>query len=278
MTAISLLISGLTGGIRQRAELDRLAREAQEAGSRADAERMRNTILSSISHDLRTPLATIKGAASSLLENESMESDIRQELIRSLFHEADRLEKKVINLLNLTRLESGKFQLRKEWLPLEEVIGSALSRFEGKLQGRTIATVLRDGLPLVLCDGILIEQVFSNLLENALKHSPPGSSIHLSASVTKGSVLIEVADQGEGIPKGEENRIFDKFYQGQSAREGGVGLGLAICRGIVEAHGGRIWAENRTGGGAVFRFTLPNEQPPPKWEVENLESHEFRSQ
>jgi K+-sensing histidine kinase KdpD len=277
MLVISLLISGLTGGIRQRVEMARLAKEAEEAQAEAKTERMRNTILSSISHDLRTPLATIKGAASSLLENEFIDSGAREELTRALYHEADRLDKKVKNLLYMTRLEAGAVHLQKEWLPVEEVVGSALTKFEGQLHGHTFRTHLPPELPLIFCDGVLIEQVFSNLLENALKYTPSGTSIDLSASVQGKSILFEIADQGEGIPAGDEIRIFEKFYRAHPSREGGVGLGLAICRGIIEAHGGRIWAENQTGGGVVFRFMIPHTGNPPKIELETIEPHDFRS-
>ena len=274
---ISLLISGLTGRIRQKVELTRLANEAQEAQAEVERERMRNAILSSISHDLKTPLATIKGAASSLLEDRFIDSSARQELTRALYHEADRLDKQVKNLLQMTRLEAGAVHLHKEWLPLEEIVGSALTRFEGQLQGHTFRTHLPPDLPFVFCDGVLVEQVFSNLLENALKYSPSETSIELTASATNDSILIEIADQGDGIPLGDEIRIFEKFYRGHPSRAGGVGLGLAICRAIIEAHGGRIWAENQVYGGVIFRFTIPHEENPPKMTLKKMESHDFRT-
>jgi K+-sensing histidine kinase KdpD len=277
MLVISLLISELTGGIRQRMEMARLAKEAQEAQAEAETERMRNTILSSISHDLRTPLATIKGAASSLLENEFIDAGARQEVTRALYHEADRLDKQVKNLLNMSRLEAGAVHLQKEWLPVEEVVGSALARFEGQLNGHTFRTHFPPELPLIFCDGVLIEQVFSNLLENALKYTPSCTSIDLTASAQEKSIVFEIADQGEGIPAGDEIRIFEKFYRGRPSREGGVGLGLAICRAIIEVHGGRIWAENQAGGGVIFRFTIPHEGNPPKIELEKLEPHDLSS-
>jgi K+-sensing histidine kinase KdpD len=277
MMVFSLLISGLMGGFRHREEVARLAKEAQMAQEAAERERIRNTILSSISHDLRTPLATIKVAASSLLEDQFLEPGARQELTRALYHEADRLEKQVKNLLHMTRLEAGAVHLQKEWLPLEEMVGSALARFEGQFQEHTIRTYFPSDLPLVYCDGVLIEQVFSNLLENAVKYSPPDTQIDLTASVTDEAILIEIANQGKGVPTGDEVRIFEKFYRGQPSREGGVGLGLAICRAITEAHGGRIWAENRVQGGVVFRFTIPRGGDPPKIELEKIEQHDVRS-
>ncbi|MFI5224423.1 MAG: sensor histidine kinase, partial [Nitrospirales bacterium] len=128
-------------------------------------------------------------------------------------------------------------------------------------------------LPLVLSDGVLMEQVLINLLENALKFTPPSTAIELSATISDHELVFEIADRGPGIPPGDEQRIFDKFYRAGPAREGGVGLGLTICRGIIEAHGGRIWVEKRPGGGAVFRFTLPIEQAQPTIEPEKAERH-----
>jgi two-component system sensor histidine kinase KdpD len=153
-------------------------------------------------------------------------------------------------------------------------VGAALTRLEGRLQGHLVRTQFPPGLPLVRIDGVLIEQVLINLLENALKYAPPESPIDLSASEVDKTILFEIADRGPGLPKGEEQRIFDKFYRAGPAREGGVGLGLTICRGIIEAHEGRIWAENRTGGGAVFRFTLPLEGDSPGIEPENADPHD----
>jgi len=246
-----------------------LARDAQAAQVQAETERMRNMILSSISHDLRTPLATITGAASSLLEAKDIIGPAScKELIRAIFDEARRLDLQVKNLLDMTRLESGAVRLQKERHPLEEVAASALKRIEARLQARPVTTHFPPELPPVLIDRVLIEQVLINLLENALKYTPPKSPIDLSASQIDGAVLFQIADRGPGIPKGEEQLIFDKFYRAGPAREGGVGLGLTICRGVIEAHGGRIWAENRPDGGAVFRFTLPLRAEP----VENPEN------
>jgi two-component system sensor histidine kinase KdpD len=147
---------------------------------------------------------------------------------------------------------------------LDEIVGAALSRLEARLSNHVVTTTFPPDLPMVEIDGVLLEQVVMNLLENAAKYAAAGGVIELSASAGDREVIVEIADRGQGIPAGEEARIFDKFYRAKPAREGGVGLGLTICRGIIEAHGGRIWAENRTGGGAVFRFAIPlsDEQPP----------------
>jgi two-component system sensor histidine kinase KdpD len=171
----------------------------------------------------------------------------------------------------MTRLEAGAVQVHKEWLPIEEVVGAALVRLEGQLHGHAVKTHLPSDLPLVPLDGVLIEQVLWNLLDNALKYSPTGTAIELSATVMNDELIIEVADHGPGIPPGDEKRIFDKFYRAAPAGTRGVGLGLTICRGIVEAHGGRIWVENRPEGGAIFRFTLPLEGEQPTVEAEKTE-------
>jgi two-component system, OmpR family, sensor histidine kinase KdpD len=243
-----------------------LEREAHEANVRVEAEKLRNLLLSSVSHDLRTPLATITGAASSLLEGEGLlATATRGELIHSVLDEADRLNRLLGNLLNMTRIESGGIDVRKEWQPLEEVVGASLNHVEKTLGSRQVRTHLPEDLPLVPIDGALIEQVLVNLLENAIKYTPDDTEIELEAREIEGFVEISVADRGPGLPEGDEIRVFEKFYRGKHRGDrGGVGLGLPICRGIVEVHGGRIWAERREGGGVVFRFTIPMEGSAPR--------------
>ncbi|MGE0454651.1 MAG: DUF4118 domain-containing protein [Vicinamibacteria bacterium] len=242
-------------------ERARLAEDAQRALVDVETERLRNALLSSVSHDLRTPLSAITGAATSLLDARTpLGGPASRELIETIHEEAFRLNRLVGNLLDMTRLESGSLRVQKEWLPVEELVGAALDRLEGQLGARRVETRLPEELPLVPVDEILIEQVLVNLVENALKYSPPESPIEISAARAPDAVAIEVADRGPGIPPGEEERIFEKFQRLESrGRQGGVGLGLTICRGILTAHGGRILAENREGGGAAFRFTLPLE-------------------
>ena len=248
-------------------ERAQLATEAQQAQVRVETESMRSSLLSSVSHDLRTPLASITGTASSLLEGEAfLDSATRKVLLETLYEEAERLNRLVRNLLDMTRLQSGALQVSKQWHPLEEVIGAALGRMEKPLRGRPVATRVPQDLPLVPIDDVLIEQVLINLLENAVKYTPAGSAIELTARVGEGMVTVDVADRGTGLPPGDEARLFEKFYRGRSSTSRGAGLGLAICRGIVEAHGGRIWAENRSGGGASFRFTVPITGRPPDME------------
>jgi two-component system, OmpR family, sensor histidine kinase KdpD len=259
-------------------ERSRLSDEAQQAHVRIETERMRNAILSSVSHDLRTPLATITGAASSLLdEGSQLNATDRLELSRSIYREADRLDRLLKNLLDMMRLEAGAIHLNKEWHPLDEIVGAALSRLEERLRNHSVRTAFPPDLPMVQLDGVLLEQVLMNLLENAAKYAPNGSVIELSASAGDREVVVEIADRGQGIPAGDELRIFDKFYRAKPAREGGVGLGLTICRGIIEAHGGRIWAENRSGGGAVFRFALPLPEQQPSIATEQAEQENASS-
>jgi len=255
------------GQVALALERAQLAAEAQQAQVRVETESMRSALLSSVSHDLRTPLASITGTASSLLEGDAtFDPATRRMLLETLSEEAERLSRLVRNLLDMARLQSGALRVSKEWHPLEEVIGAALGRMERPLRGRPVVTRVPEDLPLVPIDDVLIEQVLINLLENAVKYTPCGSEIELTAHVSEGGVMVGVADRGAGIPPGDETRLFEKFYRGRSTTSHGAGLGLAICRGIVEAHGGRIWAENRSGGGASFQFTIPVTGRPPDME------------
>ena len=246
-------------------ERAQLAEQAERTHVLVESERTRSLLLSSVSHDLRTPLSVITGAASSLLaDGAPLPAAVRRELAETIAEEAQRLNRLVGNLLDMTRLESGAMPVRREWHSLEEVVGSALGRLESRLQGREVTVRLAPGLPLVQLDDVLIEQALYNLVENALKYTPPGSPIEMGAALGDGALRIEVADRGPGLPPGQEESVFEKFYRGR--REGdpsGVGLGLSICRGIIEAHGGTVSAMNREGGGAVFRVTLPQRERPP---------------
>jgi len=235
---------------------------------RVTTEERRSSLLSALSHDLRTPLAAITGAATTLRdESAAIDSAQQREMLETICEEADRLERLVRNLLDMTRLESGALVVKRQWMPLEEIVGSALTRLESQLQGRPVRTDLPDDLPLVSADAVLLEQVFVNLLENAAKYTPDGSPIEIAAhgraNGQGGSITIEVSDRGPGIPPGSESRLFEKFFRGPQAGSTSAGLGLAICRGVVGAHGGTIIAANRPGGGAVFRMTLPIVGTPP---------------
>ncbi|HXD99776.1 MAG TPA: sensor histidine kinase KdpD [Candidatus Acidoferrum sp.] len=244
-------------------ERARLAEDTQAAQVRIETERLRNSLLSSVSHDLRTPLAAITGAVSTILESGTrLDDHTRHELLESVREEADRLNRLVQNLLEMTRLESGALQLRREWHPLEEVIGAALSRLSTRLTGRRVTTRVPPDLPLVAIDDVLIEQVLVNLLDNALKYTPAGAPFEIIATAGDRNVTVEVADHGPGLPPGKEEKVFEKFYRVDPVGGRGAGLGLAIARGIVQAHGGRIWAQNLPGGGVAFLFTLPLGDPP----------------
>jgi two-component system sensor histidine kinase KdpD len=237
-------------------ERARLAESVKTAALRARTEEMRSSLLGAVSHDLRTPLAAITGAATTLRDGWSgVPQPQRQELLMMICEEAERLERLVANLLDMTRLESGSLHFRREWVPLEEIIGSALTRLESRLAGRAITTTLPPDLPLIQADPVLFGQLFVNLLENAAKYTPDGSPIEIGARVEGGSLLIDVVDHGPGLPRGMESRVFEKFFRGTHAGVSGVGLGLSICRGVAQAHGGTITAESRAG--ATFRITLP---------------------
>ena len=239
-----------------------LAEETEKARREVEIEQLRSALLSSVSHDLRTPLAIITGAASTLLERPTrIDLSTQRDLTRTILDEAERLERLIRNLLDMTRLQAGAVNVSKEWTPLEEVVGAALTRLESRLGERVVNLDLPRDLPLVPLDAVLLEQVFVNLLENAAKYTM--GAIDISARRGDGEVLVEVADRGPGISPGHEGRIFEKFQRGVRDGATGVGLGLTICRAIVAAHGGRIWARNRDGGGAIFGFTLPIAGEPP---------------
>jgi two-component system sensor histidine kinase KdpD len=253
------LLETLASQAASALERVRLAGDAEGARVEAEAERLRSTLLSSVSHDFRTPLAAITGAASGLLGDASLTGETRADLARTIYEEAERLNRLVANLLDMTRLESGSLRLRKEWHSLEELVGAAAGRIEKLLAGRRLRVTLPPDLPLVSVDAVLIEQLLFNLLENAVRHTPPDTTIAVMAAAREGELLVSVANDGPALPPGDEERIFDKFYRRPAPAPGGtgVGLGLAIGRAIVKAHGGRIWAENLPARGVAFRFALP---------------------
>ena len=232
----------------------RLATEARDAELRARAEELRSSLLSTVSHDLRTPLASITGMATVLREGARAD---QVELLDTIVDEARRLGAILTNLLAMTRVESGA-PTKREWVPAEELVGAALARTEAVLAGREVhVDVAADAAALV--DPILIEQLLLNLLENAAKHTPPGSPVDVVARRDGDGVLIEVSDRGPGLP---DVPLFEKFVRGPATHTAGAGLGLAVCRGIAVAHGGRIDAVPRAGGGATFRVWLPGGEPP----------------
>jgi two-component system, OmpR family, sensor histidine kinase KdpD len=253
------LLESLAKQVALALQVERLHKTTLEAQVAAETERLRSSLLGSVTHDFQTPLAAIMGSASSLLDLKSkLDDKLAQEMLTDIYDEADRLSRLVTNLLNIARLESGSLKLRKELQPLEEVVGAALNHLEKKLVDRSVTVSLLADLPMVPLDGALVENIFLNLLENSLKYTPPGSALSIQA-VTKGNEIeIEMADNGPGFPPEDLGRIFEMYYRGtEDSDRRGYGLGLSICRAIVEAHGGRIWALNIAGGGAAVKFTFP---------------------
>lgn len=261
------LLDAFLNQIALAIERDQLSEEARRSQVQAEAEALRSSLLSSVSHDLRTPLAIISGATVGLLDASAENTATRVELANAIRHESERLNRLVGNLLDITRLESGGLVLNKQWQPVEEIVGVALNHLDVQLAGRQVTIRIPSDLPMVLVDGILIEQVLVNLIENCLKYSHEGLPIEIEAQATSDAVELSMADHGPGLKAGEESQIFDKFYRGTAASsKRGVGLGLAICRAIIQAHGGTITAKNRPAGsgtGAVFKFSLPNVGKPP---------------
>jgi two-component system sensor histidine kinase KdpD len=261
------LLETLAHQIGIAVERDELAEETRGVLLQIDKERLRSSLLSSVSHDLRTPLAVIAGASSTLLElSESADPAQRRALLEEVVEESSRLARLVDNLLSMTRLDAGTIEVEKQWFPLEDVIGSALGRLRKGLTHRAVNKHLAPDLPLIPLDGVLMEQVLVNLLENALRYSPAGSPVDITAQVEGRRVVISVRDRGAGLAAGEEERIFEKLYRGSASagsEERGAGLGLAIVKAIVTAHGGSVWAENHPGGGALFSLSLPLGDSPP---------------
>jgi two-component system sensor histidine kinase KdpD len=262
------LFSAFCDQIALAIERAALAREAARAAALRESDRLKDALLGSVTHDLRTPLASIKAAASSLLrEDIAWTSPERHELLESIDTSADRLNRLVGALLDLSRLEAGVARPDLDWMLISDVIAAVLDRLDlaGLTRGYTVHVEEPDGLPLVLMDHAQIEQALTNLLENALKYSPAGSEIWVRVSTSETELIVSVSDQGIGIPRRELEAIFNKFYRVKQARlpwsrrrpPAGTGLGLAISAAIIQAHGGRIWAESEPGNGATLTFTLP---------------------
>ena len=250
---------------------------AQDALVRMESERLRNSLLAALSHDLRTPLTVLVGLAESLALTKPPLSAAQAETADAIKDEARRMSTLVGNLLDMARIESGDVKLNLQWQPLEEVVGAALESARGMLERHTVEVRIPRDLPLVRFDALLLERVLVNLLENASKYTPAGSTVTLSAEVAGDRLEVSVADNGPGLPRGREEAVFQKFTRGErESATPGVGLGLAIARAIIEAHQGRIVAANRAGGGARFTFTLPLGNPPapaPAPEIEVQPAH-----
>jgi K+-sensing histidine kinase KdpD len=254
---VAVLTGNLTLRIRQQAQ------DMAQARVLAETERLRTALLSSVSHDLRTPLASIIGSATSLLSyGAEYDQAAQTELLQTIREEAERLDRYVGNLLSMTRLESGALELRRDWADAGDVVASALAELTPRLSGHTVLVKAEPDVPLVQVDFVLMEQVLVNLLDNAAKYAPPGTTIRVNIGSADGVVRIAVGDEGGGVPPEDLERVFDKFYRvgkGDSQAES-TGLGLSICRGIVEAHGGHVYARPKPGGsGTDFTVELPVE-------------------
>ena len=236
---------------------------AQASSLQIESERLRNSLLSAISHDLRTPLTALVGLADSLRLTRPQPSGAQVEIVEAMRRSALRMNTLVSHLLDMARLESGAVRLNRQWQPFEEVIGSALAACGASLAGRPVAVKLAEELPLLEFDAVLIERVLVNLLENAAKYTPPGTAVEIAARADPEFVVVTVSDHGPGLPRGREDVIFQKFERGlKESATPGVGLGLAICRAILQAHGGSIRGETLERGGARFSLSLPRGEPP----------------
>ena len=244
-------------------ERGRLQRESISNKVLQQTDALRAALLSSVSHDLRTPLTTIKTAASSLLQTEvQLDEDVRNHFALAIERESDWLNRLVENLLDMSRIEGGALHPKKVWYPLEEIIYNVLGRMQPLLEERTVQKFIPEQLPPVEMDYVQIGQVVTNILENALRYTPAGSPITICIQVDGEQLQVSIADRGPGIPLTERERIFDKFYRvyrkpRAADADRGSGLGLAVSKGVIEAHSGHIWVEAREGGGSIFCFTLP---------------------
>ncbi|HUH02947.1 MAG TPA: DUF4118 domain-containing protein [Kofleriaceae bacterium] len=258
MAIVGVTISTLTARVRER------ERAAREAGLLVESERVRNALLSSISHDVRTPLGSLVGSASAL-RDQDLDEPNRRELLDTIYEESRHLQRLLDNLLQMTRVTGNALTTSKEWQVPEEVVGAALRRVSDLLDGRRIEVEIEAELGLAQFDGMLIELVLVNLIENSVKYDSSRGPVGLAVREVDAELIWEVTDEGPGLPRGEEVLVFDKFYRGSDRTERGSGLGLAIAKAVVEAHGGRIWGGNRREQrGAVFGFALPiNESAPP---------------
>lgn len=243
-------------------ERELLDQAAEQSAMLRESERLHTTLLNSISHELRTPIATIVGAASSLADP-NVRAEAKAALTGDIQAAAERLNQLVANLLDMTRLESGRLKLKLEWCDIGDLINVAISTTAKRLTGHPLMLDLTPELPLLQMDFVLMEQVLVNLLDNVARYTPPGTLTQIGTRQEDGTVSIIVADSGPGIPPEDLERIFDKFYRLPGSAAGGTGLGLSICRGLVSAHGGTLEASNRPEGGAQFTIRLPVTDPPP---------------
>jgi len=257
-----LLLEAMASQSAQAIERAYLAEQSRQIKLLQATEKLQNALLNSISHDLRTPLVSITGALTSLeQQNSSLNEKARQSLVETAREEADRLNRLVGNLLEMTRLESGALKVRHDPCDLQDLIGAAIGQMEERLKGRKVRVEVPDGFPLVKMDFVLIVHVLNNLIVNAIKYSPENSDLEIKASAVEDEIHISVMDRGLGIPQDDLEKVFDKFHRVYRPKKqvSGTGLGLAICKGIVEAHGGRIWASKRPVAGTIITIALPKE-------------------
>ncbi len=253
MLLVALVIAEMTAKIREQFKV------AQEI----ETERIKNALLQSVSHDLRTPLAAIAGSASVLMDDAPLfDERLCRSLAGSIYEESQRLNRIIENLVCATRIESGSVSLSKEWVSVEEIVGTALKRMETRLEGRTVSTEMCADLPLIMADGLLLELAVVNVIENAVKHTPAGTSIHISTASSNRKVVVRISDNGAGIEPALKKEVFKRFFRSGTQSGDGMGLGLYICAGIIQAHRGRIYADNSVNGGAVFTFELPASEVP----------------
>jgi two-component system sensor histidine kinase KdpD len=257
------LLETFAGQIGLALERERLSAQTEAARVMAQGENLRNTLLASISHDLRTPLAVIAGAGSTLAEHGAvLDETTRRTLAHTIETRAREMSELVSNVLDLTRFESGTPALRRDWESIDDLAAVALERLQERLTSHSVELRLPDDLPPVFVDASLVVQLFTNLFDNFAKYTPAGSRASVTAMPEGAFLRVVVDDDGPGLPPGDPARLFDKFQRGDD--EGviaGVGLGLAICRAIAQAHGGDIHAVVRAKGGARFEFTLPTSEP-----------------
>lgn len=245
-------------------ERELLDEAAEQATMLRESERLYTTLLNSISHELRTPIASIMGAASSLLDSQTGANPVaRRELTADIQSAARRLNRLVENLLDMSRLESGRLQLKREWCDLGDLIGVAVKRLANRLGDHPLTIACDPGLPLIQLDFVLMEQVLVNLLDNACNYTPAGTPVIIEAGQDEQGVYLQLSDRGPGLPESDLERVFDKFYRVPGTLSGGTGLGLSVCKGLVEAHGGTLAASNVPGGGACFLIRLPSSGAPP---------------
>ncbi len=283
-TAALMVLEALASQIASAFERVSLSESQQAAKLEAERERLRSALLSSVSHDLRTPLASITGAGSTLEQSVGagsgtggIDATTQAALLRTIVEESSRLNDIIANLVFATRLESGAITLRREWTTVEEVVGVGLTRHRAALAARPFRVHLPPDLPMIRVDNAMFPQVVNNLVENALRYTPSGTRITVSAWATDAQIVIKVADEGPGLADDEASKIFQRFYRGRASKSSttiergtaasahtGMGLGLAICDGIVRAHGGRIWAEPNSPRGVAFMLTIPVEEPQPE--------------